>query len=74
MDMIWHKMSFYYLYPFIRALLLEYVSDICFQLIVYYLSSILWGEDDVIFTHPLRMCEGIFFFRHLITFPFRNIA
>ena len=42
-------MSFYNLYPFITTQLLKNVSDILFVLIIYYFSSILWCEDDMIF-------------------------
>ena len=50
---------------------MQYPGQICFILIVNYLSPILWREDNMVFACPFGMCCAICL-RHKITFPFFN--
>ena len=54
MNMVGHKMPFYNLYSFVCTQLFQNISNALFVLIINYFSSILWSEDDMVLTHPLR--------------------
>lgn len=69
MNMVAHQMPFYNFYPLVSTQGSQYFSYVISQLIVDHFSSILWCEDDVIFAHPLRMCQRVCFLCHFLS-PF----
>ena len=66
-------MSFYNLYAFVCAKIMQDLSQILLVLIVDYFSSILWRKDDMVLAQPFGMCSTISLW-HEITFPFSVVA
>ena len=70
--MVWHHMSFKYLYPFILAQSSDYFLQVCSILIVYDLSSVFRNEHYVVLAHPFRMCQTACLVCHKISFHCSN--
>ena len=61
--MVGHHVTFYYFYAFVIAQLPYNLSYLFTVLPIDSFSPILRGEDNMVLTQPLRMCQ-ILFFRH----------
>ena len=70
--MVWHHMSFKYLYPFILAQSSDYFLQVCSILIVYDLSSVFRNEHYVVLAHPFCMCQTDCLVCHKISFHCSN--
>ena len=70
--MVWHHMSFEYLYPFVLAQSSDYFLQVCSILIVYDLSSIFRNEHYVVLAHPFCMCQTACLVCHKISFHCSN--
>ena len=55
--MVWHHMSFQYLYSLVLAQSSDYFLQVCSILIVYDLPSVFRNEHYVVLAHPFRMCQ-----------------
>ena len=70
--MVWHHMSFEYLYPFVLAQSSDYFLQVCSILIVYDLSSVFRNEHYVVLAHPFCMCQTVCLVCHKFSFHCRN--
>ena len=70
--MVWHHMSFQYLYSFILAQSSDYFLQVCSILIVYDLSSVFRNEHYVVLAHPFCMCQTVCLVCHKFSFHCRN--
>ena len=70
--MVWHHMSFQYLYSLVLAQSSDYFLQVCSILIVYDLSSVFRNEHYVVLAHPFRMCQTACLVCHKISFHCSN--
>ena len=70
--MVWHHMSFQYLYSLILAQCSDYLLQVCSILIVYDLPSVFRNEHYVVLAHPFRMCQTACLVYHKFSFHCRN--
>ena len=54
--MIWHHVSLYDFHSFPFTQILDYVSYIRSELVVYYFPAVFGRKHDMILAHPFRMC------------------
>ena len=70
--MVWHHMSFQYLYSLVLAQSSDYFLQVCSILIVYDLPSVFRNEHYVVLAHPFRMCQTACLVCHKISFHCSN--
>ena len=70
--MVWHHMSFKYLYSFVLAQSSDYFLQVWSILIVYDLPSVFRNEHYVVLAHPFRMCQTACLVCHKISFHCSN--